>query len=43
MEKNRYNPFRGKEFNNYFELVEYENYIHNQHAHPNRNQACNYD
>ena len=43
MEKNRYNPFRGKEFNNYFELVNWENYNKQQFAHENRNQAVNYD
>lgn len=39
-EFNRYNPFRGKEHKDYFEMVEFEEYIEEQHMHKNLNNGA---
>ena len=39
LKKNRYNPFRGAEFDNFFEMRESERYIKGQHQKENRNDA----
>ena len=37
--KNRYNPFRGREYKNFFEIRDNEPYIDGQHQKENRNDA----
>lgn len=39
IKKNRYNPFRGAEFDNFFEMRDSENYMASQHKKENRNDA----
>ena len=36
---NRYNPFRGREFDNFFEMRDSEEYIHRQHVKNNINDS----
>jgi hypothetical protein len=36
---NRYNPFRGREFDNFFEMRDSEEYIHRQHVKSNINDS----
>ena len=36
---NRYNAFRGREFNNFFEMRASEQYMDSQHKKPNRNDS----
>jgi len=40
--KNRYNPFRGREFHDYFEMVNFEEYIAGQTNHNNRDPSVSY-
>ncbi len=40
--KNRYNPFRGREFADYFEMVNQEEYMASQHDQDNRNPSVSY-
>jgi hypothetical protein len=42
MKRNRYNPFRGKEFENFFAQRDFEGYIEEQERHENRNAAVSF-
>ena len=39
IQQNRYNPFRGNEYDNFFEMVEHEEYMEEQMAHKNLNNS----